>query len=94
MNDRTMLKIVSTALIIISGVALYNTGSEPCSAQTDPLDLLGNKVLYPDQSIDVIPGDVRFTGNGPAAQGSHYIVPLHDCTTVTGMRRGWLEYCG
>ena len=83
----TLVLILLLAFIVSN----WDNHQELCSARC-PATV--NKVLYPDQSADVIPGDVRFTGSGPVAQGSAYRMPEHDCSTITGMQRGWLEYCG
>ena len=61
----TLVLILLLAFIVSN----WDNHQELCSARC-PTTV--NKILYPDQSEDRIPGDMRFTGNGPVAQGSNY----------------------
>lgn len=56
-------------------------------------------ILYPEQSEDVIPGDMRFTGNGELPQGSRYmaIPTAPDCWHLydkPGKHDAWAECMG
>ena len=102
MNRRERAKQLCIASVIIAvwcAALLYvGVGVWVVEESKAPRDT-SNKVLYPDQSEDQIPGDVRFTGNGPLPQGPRYMaLPLAPhCDHLynhPGMHRAWAECMG